>query len=275
MAQDRPPIPDHKKREVRQRCKFCCVRCGHLIVVYHHMTPFELVQCHEVDNLTLLCSNCHTDAHNGLLPEAEVRRLDAARKIEPADPGAKAVGIYNDPFDVILGNNCVTSYHREPLFVAIAIDETPLVWFRREDDRLLLGVQLFNEGNERVLTVIDSELVYRVDDHWDIEFSAGTLVMRDAPRKIFIDVQFAPPSRVVIKRGFLLCNGIAVRLAERGLHVLNTGSVMVNSRVRAPCGVNLGRPLPMPSGFGGGAAISRYTGVDLDTTFPKLPEIPG
>ncbi|WNG79930.1 hypothetical protein C6A86_016810 [Mycobacterium sp. ITM-2016-00316] len=59
MSDDRPPIPDPMKREVRQRCGFGCVICGHPIYEYEHMDDYAVVKRHGVANITLLCDGHH------------------------------------------------------------------------------------------------------------------------------------------------------------------------------------------------------------------------
>ena len=73
MTKDkRSKIPQAIKREVRQRCCFGCVHCGNPIIEYHHIIPWNQVQTHEEDNLTILCSNCHKKVTNGLISCAQV-----------------------------------------------------------------------------------------------------------------------------------------------------------------------------------------------------------
>jgi hypothetical protein len=264
MSQSRPDIPSGIMRDVRQRCKFCCVRCGNLIYEYHHIEAYEKVLKHEAANITLLCPNCHSDATSGLLPQEQVRQLDLVRANNGASGLPKDLPYFGPDINVIIGNNFIHPYDHTQLFVAIAIDETPLVWFTHADGRAFLNIQLYDENNELLLLVLENQLQYRLDTKWDIETAGKVITFRSAPRKVFLEIEWNTPNRVSILRGLLLLNGIAYSISEKGALCLNTGALMSNNRVTAQCGINAGRPIAMPSAIGSGPPIYRYSGIDLE-----------
>ncbi len=62
----RREIPSMVKRKVRERDQNRCVKCGkddklHL----HHIKPYSKGGQHVVDNLVLLCNECHVKEHSG------------------------------------------------------------------------------------------------------------------------------------------------------------------------------------------------------------------
>ena len=69
---DRPPIPEGIKRMLRQEAYFGCVKCGCPIIEYHHIEPWSVVKKHEVDNLVVLCPNCHREANVGAYYKEQV-----------------------------------------------------------------------------------------------------------------------------------------------------------------------------------------------------------
>jgi trigger factor len=77
------------------------------------------------------------------------------------------------------------------------------------DQQLLLTVQVFDEYNKLVLKIWDNELVYHPDP-WDIEFVGRRLILREAARRILLDMTFEVPNKVSITRGRLLCNGVEI-----------------------------------------------------------------
>jgi len=59
-------IPTRVKREVFERCDGKCSNCGsEEDIHYHHIKRFAAGGKHTVDNLTLLCSDCHIKEHEG------------------------------------------------------------------------------------------------------------------------------------------------------------------------------------------------------------------
>jgi hypothetical protein len=57
--ENRPKIPEDIKRIVRARCGYGCVMCGAQPYDYDHIEEYEIVKCHEANNLTLLCKHHH------------------------------------------------------------------------------------------------------------------------------------------------------------------------------------------------------------------------
>lgn len=57
-------IPAHIKREVFKKDNGMCTKCGSSKKLhYHHIKHFARGGKHEVDNLTLLCEDCHIEEH--------------------------------------------------------------------------------------------------------------------------------------------------------------------------------------------------------------------
>ncbi len=114
-------IIEQTKREIRQRCGFGCVICGHAIVEYHHLNPgFANVREHVAEEIVLLCPNHHTLA-NKRISDAEIRNI--AR-----NPMALQMGFAHDEWhlssepDIIIGtvkfikSSVLINSHGAPLF---------------------------------------------------------------------------------------------------------------------------------------------------------------
>jgi trigger factor len=130
----------------------------------------------------------------------------------------------------------------------LLIDDTPIVAFRAEDDRLLLTVQLFNANNELMVQVVDNELVFSAEQ-WDVEFQGRQLTVRHAPRNIFVSITFDPPSRVVLNRAHIWRNGIELDISPDRILVVNNQSTVGGGHAeRCQVGLAVGDP---PEGLGG------------------------
>lgn len=221
------------QREVRQRCGFGCVICGLPLYEYDHLVGWANVQRHAAEEITLLCDMHHRERTNGLLTDEQVRAANAS-------PYNLLQGV-SRPYDLhfegseceaVIGSNRFTTRDAGygTLMLPISVDGWPLLGFILTDGHLLLNVNLFDEFNNLALRINNNELVYRPEP-WDIQFLGRNLIIREAHRKLLIDILFEVPNRIVIKRGRFLCNGVEILV--RPDHVLITNNAMLISGCRA------------------------------------------
>src|SRR5262249_3030683 len=161
------------KREIRQRCGFGCVLCGLPLYEYEHMEGWANVQRHVASEITLLCDHHHREKTNGLLPVAAVKEADRNPHNKRAGASHPLPLHYSGTTcTVVIGSNLFQRYGGPfvdgSLFVAIAIDMTPLLMFHFEKGQLLLTFQVFNERGERILWVDQNEFRY-CPSSWDIK----------------------------------------------------------------------------------------------------------
>lgn len=145
--------------------------------------------------------------------------------------------------------------------IAIAVDDTDLIWFRLDlDGRLFVNANIFDEYNLPLLIIQDNAMVYRANT-WDVEFKSRKLVVREASRKIFFDIRFDPPNRLCISRARLLCNGVEILIRHSHIFVVNSEQLLVRcTSMNCDIGLQLGRNI---RGLGAGFAsspesLSRY-----------------
>jgi len=64
----RLPLPSGLSVEVYRKysgkCKICDKASTETMMEIHHIIPYRIVKCHELDNLMLLCVDCHLDLHH-------------------------------------------------------------------------------------------------------------------------------------------------------------------------------------------------------------------
>lgn len=217
----RPPIPSAMAREIRQRCGFGCVICGMPLYEYEHMAEWAIVKRHSADEITLLCDQHHREKTNGLLPKSAVAEANTnPHNLKAGVSKPYLLHFTGTTAEILIGNNgfsCLDNGSSQEM-VALSIDGNSIVSFVMEDGHLLLNVLLFNEFNEVVLCIQDNALVYK-PIAWDIKLIGKTLSIRDGIGKIFFDIDFLPPSKVHIKRGKLLCNGVEVDIFHDGVSI--------------------------------------------------------
>jgi HNH endonuclease len=260
MSDERPPIPEPIKRQVRQRCGFGCVLCGIPLYEIDHLVPYSAVKEHDPDNLVLLCDRHHTEKTKGLLSADQV----AAAK---ADPINRRVG-QSDPYPLhysgphavaVIGRSTFTfPWLGENPFTPLIVDDTPIILFRRQDDHLLLTVQLFNAENELLVQILDNELVLSVES-WDVGFVGRTLTVRAGPGDIFVRMTFDPPAGVVIDGGRFWRNGIKINVEQGELQVGGRTTISGGGAAGMPIGIAFGQSPAIPFGMRGPATRSEFT----------------
>ena len=145
--------------------------------------------------------------------------------------------------------------------IAISVDDIDLVWFRIDSSgRLFFNATLFDQNNLPLLLIRENALAYRIDT-WDIEFKTRTLTVREAARKILLEMEFIPPHEVVIDRARLLCNGVEILVRRSSVFVVNSGQLLVRCEsLNCDVGLQLGRnDRGLAAGFSAAPeTISRY-----------------
>ena len=122
------------------------------------MTDWAKVLEHKEANLTLLCDSHNRQKKDGLLTEEQVREADA-------DPWCRRNG-YTAPFGLNFSSTSDiatfkvgTDYFQSGGdMVVFAIDNAPLVGFRRADDGLFLRMYLQDEHNRPALNIPGADI---------------------------------------------------------------------------------------------------------------------
>jgi hypothetical protein len=216
-------IPEATKREVRKRCGFGCVVCGLPLYEYDHLIGWSATHEHKAEEITLLCNKHHRERTSGLLPTEDVVRANE-------DPHNLRSGV-SKPYDLHLsGSECAIDIGSNVFdakdpgpgieMVALAIDLTPLVGFALVDGHLFLNLNVSDENNELVISILENQLMYSISP-WDIELVGRRLRVRERPRHFFLDILFDPPNFVRIERARFLRNGVEVLVRPEEVRLSN------------------------------------------------------
>ena len=133
---NRPPIPEEIKRELRRSAHWGCVFCGNPIIEYHHIQPWSIVKKHERDNLVVLCDCCHRRVHANEI-NSDLLRFSIMSPFNKRYSYTKcniAMGLY-EKTRYSIGSN---------IFVRIPIllryEDTPLIAIEKDEN----GFSIFN-----------------------------------------------------------------------------------------------------------------------------------
>jgi trigger factor len=256
-------IPLPIQREVRQRCGFGCVICGLPLYEYEHTLGWAKVERHVADEITLLCDRHHREKTSGFLPAESVFEANK-NPYNLRDGVSKPYDLHysGDICEAIIGSNSFTMRDDGygTAIIPVSIDDTPLMVFIMADGHLLLNLLIFDEFNNLVLRIVNNHLFYSISP-WDIQLVSRNLIIREAQRKILIDIVFDVPNKITINRGRFLRNGVEILI--RPDHVLMTNNSMLfsgNKMMNCQGGIIIG---PHSQQYGAAVRIenvSRYVG---------------
>jgi hypothetical protein len=243
-------IPSPIQREVRQRCGFGCVVCGLPLYDYDHLLGWANVKRHVAHEITLLCTKHHREKGTGLLPAADIE----AANNNPFNLRAAVSKPYDlhysgNECEIVIGNSSFSTKDGGygTILVPVSVDGTPLLAFVLGDGHLLLNLNVFDEYNELVLQIKNNQLLQSTAA-WDIDLVGRNLLVREAQRKILIDISFEPPNRIVVNRGRFLRNGVEILIRPDKIVIVNNNATFSGFHMKNfPAGIVIGpheRPLP-------------------------------
>lgn len=224
VADKRPDLPLPLMREVRQRCGFGCVICGLPLFEYDHLLGWANVQRHVADEIALLCPRHHSEKTRGLLPGNDVREANEhPYNVREGTSKPYDLSYSGDSFEVNIGSVVFRGADRGygTIVHALRVDGVTLLGLILSEGHYLLNLTLFDAANNLLLRIVDNELVFNLTA-WDIELVGRKLVLREGPRRILFDIEFAVPDRVIISRGRFLRNGVEVFVRPEWCALLNS-----------------------------------------------------
>jgi trigger factor len=260
-------IPLPIQREVRQRCGFGCVICGMPLYEYEHMEEWALVQRHVAEEITLLCDQHHREKTGGLLPKETVRQADSNPfNLQQGSSKPYTLHFAGRRAEIVIGSNSFTCEDQGygTVLIPISIDGTALIGFILGDGHLLLNLVIFDDCNTPVLHIKNNQLYYSTLP-WDIQLVGTTLTIREAQRKILLEMEFSPPNKIEIIRGRFLRNGVEVLVRPNNILITNNSTYISGcSAHNCHGGLILGHHDNPLNGFFSMQGIPRYLGDRKD-----------
>jgi trigger factor len=217
--------------------------CGLPLYQYDHLLGWAKVQRHVADEITLLCDQHHREKTGGLLPDSAVLQANAA----PFNRRSGAPRPYDLHFsgsacEIDVGGNSfgLNSLGADAVLVPISIDGTPILAFILQDGHLLLNLVFFDEYNQLVLHIKNNQLLFATSP-WDIQLVGQNLVIREAARRILVDITFDVPNAIRIRRARMLRNGVELVVWPDRVVLANNGAEFAgNSMMNCPIGFAIG-----------------------------------
>ena len=174
MAAPPRDIPLPVKRQLRQESGFGCCICGSPILEYHHIRPFAEYPEHDPQHMITLCPTHHHEATAGGITEEE-QRQSKSNPINIQRGYAEGLLRITDP---ALAVHVATNDFVGPGF-KLVVDDQPLLALDRTDaGRLHLSLDLFDQDDNLIISIVNNEWIAGDPMPWDIEFVVRCLTIR-------------------------------------------------------------------------------------------------
>lgn len=217
MENNRPPIPEDIKREVRKRCGFGCIICGIPIIHYDHMIEYSENPDHKADNITLLCPTHHQQKTSGRISTEMIKSFDKSpinHKKEKSSPSLEY--FIGNTFTCFIGPTTFRLI-KSKIATILRVGGEDIISVDINDGVPLFNLKVYGSNGQAVLLIEKNEIVFSVHSY-DITFTGKTLKIWRGPRKIIIHIEFCPPNIVKILKANLYGPNTQVEIG--GKHLL-------------------------------------------------------
>ena len=137
-----------------------------------------------------LCGNCHP-AVAKLQPD---RQYDIKHNAHNVRKGVLRGALEFDKRDLIfkVGGNW---YENTPVILKFL--HVPIISCSLEGAQAKVSLNLLGPSGQRLLSVKDNDVTFRIDDLWDFEYAHNFAVARYGPRDIALRMDFRNPEAII------------------------------------------------------------------------------
>ncbi|WP_265168215.1 hypothetical protein [Pseudomonas solani] len=213
-------IPPDVKRQVRQRCGFGCIKCGCGIIQYEHVDPeFHEASVHDPASIVTLCPTCHANVTSKFWSKATIKKY-------AENPACLQTGVLKHEFDFfsdsypsiriggVTHTNCSTP---------IEVFDRPVISIKPPETKggpFRISGTFCDRFGAPTLKIVDNEWI-AYSDSWDVEVSAGKIIIRNGPGDIVLKMVVDPPNSLSVERlkmrmGFVDIEATAEKLVING-----------------------------------------------------------
>lgn len=180
----RPSIPADVTLRLRQEAGFGCCGCGHPIIEYHHIVPWEEKKHFDPEHMMALCPNCHSKMSVMSLEDQYGMRLKPHNILRDLIEGQLVTPRKKAP-EIRLGKTATFRDCRGPIIV---IDEVPILEVRFDDvGRALVSLNLFDEEDNLIAAIRDNEWTAGAYASWDFLCREGYMKIRNRPKSTLLE----------------------------------------------------------------------------------------
>ncbi len=215
-------VPEAIAREVRQRCGFGCVKCGAIIVEYHHFDPeFVNAREHLASGITLLCPTHHSEARtpkkgSAILPLEIVRALNSSPYCKKNGIPGGEFYFSNEPLVIEFGGmTCVGTV------IPIMVDFIPVIEIQPPESGVgpfRLNAKFKDSKGKTTLEIVEN--IYSAHTgSWDVKQRANVITIREKERKICLQLLINAPRGMSIRRLDMAVAGYSIKVMGNRFHI--------------------------------------------------------
>lgn len=181
---ERPPVPEDVAQQLRKEAFFGCCRCGKPIIQYHHIVPYEPEHHFRVEDMMVLCVECHDMATKGVLTEAKQRHFKANPHNKKHGYARGLLYVDEPPGTVLLSE---TSLVGSGCFVSVG-DKCLVRLGAGPEGSLELSVALHSKEDKPILTIERNEWIAGDPTLWDLKADYQVLRLRSRRYDVLLDI---------------------------------------------------------------------------------------
>jgi len=155
--------------------------------MWHHFDPpWRVREHHDPEGMIAICRDHHSEADAGAFTDAQLREMKRLGRDRSKELGAKFNWMREDLVAVVGGN----FYVRTP--IAVRVQDVPVVWFNRDEERrLLVNLQALTTSEQPRMAMIDNFWMTEGSDEREIVCPpSGRLVSAKYPNGDALRVEF-------------------------------------------------------------------------------------
>ncbi len=217
-------IPKEVDEAIKQRHFFECAWCGEKLTERHHITEFAKGGEHTIENLILLCPNCHTQVHRN-----EINTNDLLNRKSTHSKGDRIAGgvqfELKQPF-VKLGN---ASFMNVPILVQYK--DEPLITLKEANGEYYLNTRFHNKVGDLIFWMSSNR--YWTSSDFSIQSKKSELTIinnEDDNNSLRIwqgDNVLNVEGKDYINGMLLSCNPLHVQIGTNMIYGMNATNCMV------------------------------------------------
>lgn len=136
-------IPEDISKKVRLMHFFECAWCCTRLTERHHITEFSKGGAHTVDNLILLCPNCHTQVH-----KKEIKLEELVKRQSTHSRGDRIEGTVN--FNLKNANFRIGGSHCRNVPILLMYKKEPIIELKQQNGEFLLSMRFYNKNGDLI-----------------------------------------------------------------------------------------------------------------------------
>ncbi len=171
-------IPSKVSKQVQAKHFFECAWCGTKLTEKHHIKEYSDGGEHIVENLILLCPNCHTEVHK---KDGNIKVDDLLKRKSTHIKGDRISG--NLQFDVTESKIRMgqTFYQNFGSFLSFGGEK--VIWLDFQNGEYFLNCRFYNKGGDLIFWM--SRNRYWSPSSFEIEFTGKSIEIRNSINKVY------------------------------------------------------------------------------------------